>query len=71
MPYSPNIGIAENNPTTTPQIGLTSPTVNAPTVVTPDNSQTQADGAKTLKDAAAIVVVAIALLWGAVIGLKL
>lgn len=71
MPYSPNLGTQENNVTTTAQIGTTTATDVGPTVVTPDNSQTAQDGAATLKDSVILVVVAIALLWGAVIGLKL
>lgn len=71
MPYSPNLGTQEDNQTTTPQIGVSTSTAQGPTVVSPDQSQTAQDGAATLKDAAVLVVVAIALLWGAVIGLKL
>lgn len=71
MPYSPQVGSTEDNVGPTSQIGVTSATTSAPTVITPDQSNTTADGAKTLKDAALIVVATVALLWGAVLGLKL
>lgn len=71
MPYQPNWGPSENNYTQGPEVGTTPATVNAPTVVTPDQSTTQADGKKTLNDAAMVVAAAVVLLWGAVLGLKL
>lgn len=71
MPYSPNVGPSENNSTPDPQIGITSAVADVSTVLDPNNSATVQDGAKTLKDATLVVVGCIALLWGAVLGLKL
>lgn len=71
MPYMPTVGTTENNNGPTPTVGTTAATVPGPTVMDPSQSTTVQDGQRTLKDATALVVVGIVLLWGAVLGLKL